>query len=132
MTACCHQMSAYHRVHSGRFKQEQLLPSVLPFVKYTWIPTLLVLVDSVESNIGLCIGPIPLSLGRVSRFGKDPVHTASEEVDRKSGICKTFILKTCMYVRGKSTQQIRMMHEKPGRKNSFCFTAWIKSVKLWK
>lgn len=73
-----------------------------------------------------------LSLGRVSGFVKDPVHTAGPKIDRQSGICKTLIWKICMYVRGKSTPQIRMMHKKQGRKNSFCFTAWIKSVKLWK
>lgn len=63
---------------------------------------------------------------------KDPVHTAGSKIDRESGICKTLIWKICMYVRGKSTPQIRMMHKKQGRKNSFCFTAWIKSIKLWK
>lgn len=105
------------------------------FVKYTWIPTLVASFCFCGVKYWVAYWPnsfAALSLGRASRFGKDPMHAASQKVDRKSGICKTFILKFCMYVRGKSTPQIRMMHKKPGRKNSFCFTSWNKSVKLWK
>lgn len=35
-------------------------------------------------NTNTCKSFAALSLGRVSRFGKDPVYAASEKVDRKS------------------------------------------------
>lgn len=46
--------------------------------------TLSSFIFEVHMNTNTCKSFAALSLGRVSKFGKDPVYAASEKVDRKS------------------------------------------------
>lgn len=77
---------------SGRLQKEQPLPSALPFVVCLWIPTLAASFGFGGVKCWVWYWPdafAALSVGRLSGFGKAPVHTASQKADGKSGISKT-------------------------------------------